>query len=250
MDTNYNKLLNNLTDLKLERMKDSLPQYIDMINSGNKTIVDALYELTEKEKSFKKEKAIKACVMTAGFPFHKTLDDYDLSFQPGINKKEIEDYMTLRFIDNSENILFIGSSGTGKSHLATSIGIEAARHRYSVYFITCQNLIDELMEAEKENRLEKRMKAINRYKLLIVDEIGYINFNKESANLFFQLVSQRYEKKSTIITTNRNLSKWTEIFSDPIIANAILDRLLHHCHIVNIVGPSYRTKDLMDMLED
>ncbi len=106
------------------------------------------------------------------------------------------------------------------------------------------------MEAEKENRLEKRMKAINRYKLLIVDEIGYINFNKESANLFFQLVSQRYEKKSTIITTNRNLSKWTEIFSDPIIANAILDRLLHHCHIVNIVGPSYRTKDLMDMLED
>lgn len=113
MDTNYNKLLNNLTDLKLERMKDSLPQYIDMINSGNKTIVDALYELTEKEKSFKKEKAIKACVMTAGFPFHKTLDDYDFSFQPGINKKEIEDYMTLRFIDNSENILFIGSSGTG-----------------------------------------------------------------------------------------------------------------------------------------
>ena len=158
--------------------------------------------------------------------------------------------MTLRFIDNSENILFIGSSGTGKSHLATSIGIEAARHRYSVYFITCQNLIDELMEAEKENRHKKRMKAINRYKLLIVDEIGYINFNKESANLFFQLVSQRYEKKSTIITTNRNLSKWTEIFSDPIIANAILDRLLHHCHIVNIVGPSYRTKDLMDMLED
>ena len=104
MDTNYNKLLNNLTDLKLERMKDNLPQYIDMINSGNKTIVDALYELTEKEKSFKKEKAIKACVMTAGFPFHKTLDDYDFSFQPGINKKEIEDYMTLRFIDNSENI--------------------------------------------------------------------------------------------------------------------------------------------------
>ena len=99
MDTNYNKLLNNLTDLKLERMKDNLPQYIDMINSGNKTIVDALYELTEKEKSFKKEKAIKACVMTAGFPFHKTLDDYDFSFQPGINKKEIEDYMTLRFID-------------------------------------------------------------------------------------------------------------------------------------------------------
>lgn len=250
MSTNYNKLLNNLSDLKLEKLKDNLPQYIDMINNGDKSLVDGLYELTEKEKAFKKQKAIKACVMTAGFPFLKTIEDYDFSFQPGLNKKEIEDYLTLRFIDNNENILFIGSSGVGKSHLSTSIGIEAAKHRYSVHFVTCQNLIEDLQKSEKENRLDKRLKLMNRYKLLIIDEIGYINFSTESANLFFQLISQRYEKKSTIITTNRNLSKWNEVFGDPIITNAILDRLLHHCHIVNIVGPSYRTKDLMDVLDD
>ena len=154
------------------------------------------------------------------------------------------------YIDIYKNILFIGSPGVGKTHLATSIGIEAARHRYSVYFITCQDLMSQLKKAESENRLEQRLKAFNRHKLLIIDEIGYINLDRESANLFFQLISMRYEQKSTIITTNKNLSKWTDIFCEPVIANAILDRLLHHSHIVNIIGPSYRTKDVIDALDD
>ena len=126
------------------------------------------------------------------------------------------------------------------------IGAEAARHRYSVYFITCQ----ELKKAEMENRLEARLKAFMRHKLLIIDEIGYLNLDQEDANLFFQLISLRYEKKSTIITTNKTLSKWTEIFGNPIIANAILDRLLHHSHVINIVGPSYRTKNILTMAKD
>lgn len=250
MSTNYTKLLNNLDDLKLYTIRDNLSAYIDMISNGEKSTVDALYELTEKEKSIKTERAISACIKTAGFPFIKTVDDYDFNYQPSVNKKEIEDYCTLRFIENNENILFIGLSGVGKSHLATSIGIEAARNRYSVYFISCQELISQLKKAEKENRLEQRLKAFTRHKLLIIDEIGYINFDIDAANLFFQLISLRYEKKSTIITTNRNLSKWGEIFCDAVIANAILDRLLHHAHIVNIVGPSYRTKDILDAMED
>jgi DNA replication protein DnaC len=250
MSTNYNKLLNNLEELKLYTMKDNLDDYITYVNNDEKNMVDALYELTEKEKEIKKERAIKACIHTAGFPFNKTINDYDFGFQPSVNKKEIEDYGSLRFLENNENILFVGSSGVGKTHLATAIGIEAAKHRYSVYFITCQNLMSQLKKAEQENRLEMRLKAFTRHKLLIIDEIGYINLDKESANLFFQLISMRYETKSTIITTNRSLSKWSETFGDPVIANAILDRLLHHSHVVSIVGPSYRMKDALDLLDN
>lgn len=186
----------------------------------------------------------------AGFPFSKAIEDYDFDYQPSVKRKEIEDFRSLRFIENNENILFIVSPGVGKTHLATSIGIEAARHRYSVYFIICQDLMSQLKKAESENRLEQRLKAFNRHKLLIIDEIGYINLDRESANLFFQLISMRYEQKSTIITTNKNLSKWTDIFCEPVIANAILDRLLHHSHIANIIGPSYRTKDVIDAQDD
>ena len=131
-----------------------------------------------------------------------------------------------------------------------AIGTEAARHRYSVYFITCQELMNQLKKAELENRLEARLRAFMRHRLLIIDEIGYLNLDSEDANLFFQLITLRYEKKSTVITTNKSLSKWNEIFGDPVITNAILDRLLHHSHIVNIVGPSYRTKDVLEKLEE
>lgn len=250
MTTNYIKLTNNLEALKLYTIKENLPAYIDMINDGSKTTIDALYELTEKEMNLKEQRAIKACVHTAGFPCEKTIEDFDFNFQPSINKKEIEDFMSLRFMENNENIMFVGSSGTGKTHLATAIGIEAAKHRKSVYFISCQELMIQLKKAENENRLDQRLKSFTRHKLLIIDEIGYINMDKESANLFFQLISRRYEQKSTIITTNKSLAKWNEIFGDSVIANAILDRLLHHSHIVSIIGPSYRVKDVLDALEN
>ena len=248
--TNYNKLINNLDNLKLYQIKDSLSSYIDLVSGGSKNFTDALYELTEKEKEFRKQVAMNSCVKTAGFPFLKKINDYDFSFQPSLNKNEMEELLTLRFIENNENILFVGSPGVGKTHLATSVGIEAAIHRYSVHFMTCQQLMSQLKLAESENRLETKLKQYARYRVLIIDEIGYLNLDQKAANLFFQLISLRYEKKSTIITTNKALSKWSEIFFDPIITNAILDRLLHHSHIVNIVGQSYRTKDILESTEE
>lgn len=204
---NYVKLLNNLEELGLLNIKASIDKYIDLINSGNKSIVDALYELSNLEINAKSDRAMQACVKVANFPFLKEVTDFDFDFQPAINKQQILDLMTLRFIENKENILFVGSSGVGKTHLATSIGIECAKHRYSTYFISFQDLISQLKKALSENRLDIRLRHFCKYKILIIDEIGYLPIDIDAANLFFQLISKRYEKHCTIITTNTNFSK-------------------------------------------
>ena len=246
---NYIKLLNNLEELNLINMKTNLDKYIDAINNGTKSIVDALYELSNYEIAAKSERAMAACIQVANFPFLKEIEDFDFDFQPGINKQQILDLSTLRFIKNNDNILFVGTPGVGKTHLATAIGIKCARHRYSTYFITFQELISQLKKSLAENRLETRLKHFCKYKILIIDEIGYLPIDIDSANLFFQLISKRYEKHCTIITTNTNFSKWSEIFGSPTIANAILDRLLHHSHIISIKGPSYRIRSKLQYLE-
>ncbi|MFR6562654.1 MAG: ATP-binding protein [Eubacterium ventriosum] len=139
---------------------------------------------------------------TATFPFLKTMDDFEFDFQPGINKKELLELNRMGFLDKKENILFVGSSGVGKTHLATAIGITCARSRVSTYFVSFESLITQLKKALMENRLESRLKFFAKYKLLIIDEIGYMPIDQDSANLFFQLIAKRYERNSTIITTN------------------------------------------------
>ena len=247
---NYNKLINNLETLKLFKFKDKLDDYIDLINNKQKTIIDAIYELIELEIDSLKEKMIAHSIQFAGFPFYKTLDEFDFSFQPSINKELILDFNNLRFIERKENILFVGSPGVGKTHLATSIGIENARNNHSTYFINCNDLIQALKKAYLQNRLDDKLKTLSKYKLLIIDEVGYLPIDIESANMLFQLINKRYEKNSTIITTNKPFSKWGELFGDNMIANAILDRLLHHSHVINITGKSYRTKDIISSTSD
>ena len=239
---NYIKLLNNLDELGLINIKNNIDVYLNFINSGEKSIVDALYELSNLELQSKQEKAILACVKVANFPFLKEIDDFEFEFQPSINKQQILDLKSLRFVENNENILFVGTPRVGKTHLATSIGIECAKHRYSTYFIHFQELMAQLKKALAENRLEARLKHFSKYKVLIIDEVGYLPIDTDAANIFFQLISKRYEKHSTIITTNMPFSNWGEVFGSATIANAILDRLLHHSHVISIKGPSYRLK--------
>ena len=247
----YNNLINNLEALELFRFKENIDTYLDMIADGEKTALDALCELTDSEIDFRKQQTITGCVNVANFPFFKESSEFDFSFQPSLDKSKIMDLMTLRFIENAENIIFCGTPGAGKTNLAVSIGIEAAKHRYCVYFITFQDLISQLKKAASENRLETRIKWFCRYKLLIIDELGYQKMDVDSANLFFNLIAKRYEKLSTVITTNSPFSKWSDIFQEPVLTNALLDRLLHHCSVININGPSYRLKDQMQyMIEE
>ena len=246
----YNALMNNLEELGLPSFREGLDSYLDMIADGKKTALDALYEMSEKERCFRREQAVTGCVKVAHFPFLKEINEFDFGFQPSIDKSKIMDLMTLRFIENNENIIFCGTPGVGKTNLAVSIGIEAAKRRNCVYFISFQDLITQLKKAASENRLEARVKFFCHYKLLIIDELGYQRMDVDSANLFFNLIAKRYEKTSTIITTNSPFSKWPDIFQEPVLTNALLDRLLHHCHVINITGPSYRLKDQMQYMVD
>ena len=246
---NYNKLLTNFEILKLDKIKDYYPNFVDNAVKNNLSLTDAFLELTNKEIEYRDERASQIQVLVSAFPYRKEIDDFDFDYQPSINKQEIMELNTLGFLERHDNILFLGPSGVGKTHLAVSIGITAAKKRYSVYFISCHDLITQLNKAQYENKLDKRIKHFCGYELLIIDEIGYLPIDKQGANLLFQLIAKRYEKKSTIITTNMTFNKWGEVFNDNTLANAILDRLIHHSSIINITGNSYRIKDKLDKME-
>ena len=243
MNSSYTKLIKNLEYLKLDQMVIHLDETIDFMNNNQLSFAETLIKLTDYEIDMKEISRAKAMVKVAAFPHLKEVKDFNFSFQPSVNQEQILDFTTLRFIERKENIVFLGTSGVGKTHLATSIGIAAAKKRTSTYFIKCNDLILNLKKAKLENRLEARLKHYSKYKLLIIDEIGYLPIDAEDAKLFFQLIDLRYETKSTIFTTNSNFKSWGDIFQDTKLASAILDRILHHATVVNIVGDSYRLKD-------
>ena len=243
MSSTYQQLSMSLEKLKLIQMKEHLEEVSNFVSQNKLSFSDGLLKLCTYEIDYKSETAAKSMIKAAAFPFVKTIEDYDFEFQPCVEKQDILEIATLRFMENAENIVFLGSSGVGKTHLATAIGIVAASKRYSTYFIKCNNLLQRLKKAKIENRLDSVLKYINRYKLLIIDELGYLPIDKENSNLFFQLIDMRYEKKSTILTTNINFNDWDNIFYDAVVANAILDRILHHSKVITINGRSYRVKD-------
>ena len=238
----YIELNNNLDTLKLSKIKEILPIEVDKFNKESKSLIDSLCDLTDAEIKFRDERACKINVVVSSFPYHKTINDFDFSYQPTINKQQILDLASLRFMDNKSNIIFMGSPGTGKTHLATAIGIEAASQRVATYFINFSELMEKLKQAAKENRVEKVIKHYLKYSLLIIDEIGYLPIDRDAAYGFFQLIAARYEKRPTILTTNQPFCKWGDLFGDSVIANAIIDRLVHHCEIIKINGLSYRIK--------
>ena len=241
-NSQYLRLQENLLYLNLKQMH----LHLDPILDSNVSLLEGLLKLTDYEIEIKRENVLNAMVKVAHFPHYKTLKEFDFDFQPNINQNQLMNLSGLGFIEKKENILFLGNSGVGKTHLATAIGIESAKARYSTYFIKCHELLTNLRQAQHENRLESRLKFYTRCKLLIIDELGYLPLQKGDERLLFQLIDRRYENKSTIITTNLPFDKWNENFNDSFITNAILDRLLHHSHVIQIMGESYRLKDIFN----
>ena len=239
------RITENLRFLKSKESLDVIDKTIDYVNQNNLSFVDGFLYFTEAQVEKKKANLVSHSVKMAGFPKIKTLADFDFEYQPSINQQQIYDLNSLRFIEKQENIVFYGNSGVGKTHLATAIGITAAQNRNSTYFIKCAELMESLHKSQLEERFSERLKKFCGYKVLIIDELGYLPISRADSKLFFQLIDRRYERNSTIITTNINFSQWDEIFGDPLIADAIIDRLLHHATVITIKGKSYRLQNLL-----
>ena len=194
--TNFNVLQNNLEELSLFKMNEILPNVIEKSIKSNTALQDSLIELTDAEIAFRDERARKINITVSHFPYIKTVKDFDFSYQPTINKEQIMDFLSLRFIEQKSNIIFVGSSGVGKTHLATAIGIEAASKRISTYFINFAVLMEKFKQAAKENRVERVVKHYLKYTVLIIDEIGYLPVDEAAAFGCFQLIAARYEYRN------------------------------------------------------
>ena len=239
----YTRILDNLKFLKSTESINVIDKTMEYVNKNNLNFIDGFLYFTEAQVEQKKENLIRHSVCMAGFPKLKSLAEFEFDYQPSINKEQIYDLNSLRFIEKQENIVFYGNSGVGKTHLATAIGVTAAQNRNSTYFIKCADLMETLHKAQLEGRLQERLKKFTGYKLLIIDELGYLPITRDDSKLFFQLIDRRYERNSTIVTTNINFSQWDDIFGDPLIAGAIVDRLLHHATVVTIKGKPYRLQN-------
>ena len=241
--TNYGRLKQNLEYLQLWQMSTGLSDVLQEGADSHLSTIEMMLRLTDLEVEKKQRNRAEMMVKVACFPSPKTLDTFDFTFQPKIDEKQIRNLHDLGFIDRQENIVFLGNSGVGKTHLAISLGMTAARNRISTLFIKCNALISNLHKAKTEHSLTDRLKFYAKQRLLIIDELGYLPLDDGDADLLFQLIDMRYEKRSTIITTNAAFDEWPDILKDERVASAIVDRVLHHCTVISISGQSYRLKD-------
>jgi len=240
----YERMHMNLKKLGLLGISQSVDAYLESSVAEELSFVETLGRLLEEEVRIRQERTYETKVKMAGFPGRKTVDSFDFGFQPSVDRRQVKDLLTLRFMSDGVNIIFLGPPGVGKTHLAVAIGMAACQAGRSVYFSSADDLVNSLVVSQSKGSYEARMRFLLRTSLLIIDELGYLPLDRQASNLLFQLISRRYEQAASIIlTSNRGYGEWGGMFSDSVIASAVLDRLLHRSVTMNIRGDSYRLKD-------
>ena len=233
----------HLVDLQMPGGLEVVDSLLERLDHGAISPVEAMEQLLAAQVALRRQRRLQTALRTSRLPGVKVLDAFDFAFQPSIDRAQILSLHQLGFLDRKENVIFLGPAGVGKTHWAVSLAITAAERGKRVYYGTLADLVLSLVEAEHQGRLRERLATLRAPSLLIVDEIGYLPVTSNGANLFFQLVNARYERNSTVLTSNKSFKEWGDIFGDSVVAAALLDRLLHHCHIVNIQGNSYRLRE-------
>jgi DNA replication protein DnaC len=233
-----------LDRLRLVRVAEVLDRVCQEATRENRSYMEFLDELLAEETSARYERNVAIKTRLAHLPYHKTMADFDYAFQPSVDRRQIAELLSLRFIEHAENVVLLGPPGVGKTHIAVALALETIKRGHTAYFVTMQRLVDYLSDAEGPEPVKVRMGVLIRPKLLVIDEVGYLPLDRRAANWFFELVSRRYERGSIVLTSNKGFAEWASLFPDVAIASAILDRLLHHSTTINIRGgESYRLKE-------
>jgi DNA replication protein DnaC len=232
-----------LDKLKMDHLDAQLEAVCEQAAQRDLDYREFLTRALETEWQGRYQRGIETRLRQSRFPWVKTLEQFDFDFQPSLDKRQVRELAGLSFVERAHNVVILGPPGVGKTHLAVALGVKAVEAGYSVLFLTLETLMNRLVKAQHENRLERSLKQLTYPKVLIIDEIGYLPLNQNEASLFFRLVVRRYERASLIVTSNKSFLDWGEIFNDHVIATAILDRLLHYSTTLNIKGESYRLKE-------